>query len=134
MPEVRHAAPELPLEEAVVRVRVEAPSEMEDVLVHALLVGVERRYLSRSVVSEPDRRAEAKGQRASGDLQRIGRNPGSGADHGIDVHVELGVRGEPPKLLLEDLEALVRDRVRDDVVDTDLQPVEPGAIQALDAP
>ena len=54
------------------------------------------------------------------------------AHHGIDVHVKIGVLGQQLQLLVEHLQALLRNLVRHDVVDRDLQVLEAGAIQPLD--
>ena len=51
---------------------------------------------------------------------------------GVDVHVEGRVLPEVLQLPVEHPEALLRDFVRVDVVDADLQEVEPGLVQRLD--
>ena len=55
------------------------------------------------------------------------------ADHGIDVHVKVGVLGEVLQLLVEDFQALLRNIVGVHVIDGNLQPLESGAIQAFNA-
>ena len=46
------------------------------------------------------------------------------AEHRVDVDVEVGVVAQPLQLLVEQPQALLRDLVRLDVVDADLQEVE----------
>ena len=53
--------------------------------------------------------------------------------HGIDVHVEFGVFGQKQQLPVEHLEAFLRNLVGQDVVDGDLQVVQAGAVEPLDA-
>ena len=55
------------------------------------------------------------------------------AHDGIDVHVKLGVLGQQLQLLVENLQALFRNFVGVDVVYGDLEPLETGAVQALNA-
>ena len=52
----------------------------------------------------------------------------------VDVDVEVGVFGQPLQLLVEEPQALLRYVVGFDVVDADLQVVEPGLVQCLDPP
>ncbi len=53
-------------------------------------------------------------------------------DHRIDVDVEVRVLGEQFQLLIQHLQAFLRNIVRRDVVDGDLQPLQSGAVQAFD--
>src|SRR3954447_13032338 len=55
------------------------------------------------------------------------------AYHAIDIHVKLGVFGEKLELLVQHLQALLRNLVRQDIVDRDLQVFQAGAIEAPDA-
>ena len=57
----------------------------------------------------------------------------AGADDAVDVDVEARVLGQVLQLLVERLEALLRDLVGRDVVDRDLQILEPGLVEPLDA-
>ena len=42
------------------------------------------------------------------------------ADHGIDIHVEVSVVGQHLQLFVEDLQALLRNFVRIDVINRNL--------------
>src|SRR5262245_52636834 len=99
---------------------------------YRLLFLVEQTQMAGPIVNDADGCGEPELVRAVCDCQRVGRLPDPTADDGVDGHVELGIRGEPTQLLVEDLEALLRDVVRNDVVDADLKMVEPGAIEPFD--
>ena len=51
----------------------------------------------------------------------------------LTVTSNVPIFGKPLELLVQKLQALLRDIVRQDVVDADLQVIESGAIEALDA-
>ena len=72
-------------------------------------------------------------QRALADHQRVLGRVNAAADHRVDIHVKIGVFGQQLQFPVEHLQALLGDRVRHDVVDRDLQVLQPGAIQPLDA-
>ena len=55
------------------------------------------------------------------------------AQDGIDVDVKIGVLGEKLQLLVENLEAFLGDVVGLDVVDADLEKLEAGTVETLDA-
>src|SRR5580692_5506660 len=55
------------------------------------------------------------------------------ADHRVDVDVKIGVLGQNLELFVEHLKALLRNVVRLDVIDRNLQMIKPGFVQALDA-
>ena len=84
-------------------------------------------------MDDADGRGEPEAEGAAADDQRVVGVLDAAADDGVDVHVEVGVLGEELELLVEDLEALLRDFVGLEVVDGDLQVVEAGAVEALDA-
>jgi hypothetical protein len=86
-----------------------------------------------AVVSYAHSGAEPEFHCSLADDQGIFRVLHPAAHHGIDVHVELCVGGKQFKLLIEHLEALLRDLVGIDVVDADLQVIQSGTVQALDA-
>jgi hypothetical protein len=65
--------------------------------------------------------------------RRVLRIPYAAADHRIDVDVKLGVLGQQAQLAVQHLQALLRNVVRHHVVDGDLQMLEAGAVEALDA-
>src|SRR4051812_11543817 len=67
------------------------------------------------------------------DDQRVFRIASAGTDHGIDVHVEVGVFLQELQLLVEDFEAFHGDFVGLHVVDGYLQVVEAGSVERLDA-
>ena len=107
--------------------------QVRDLRVHGALSGVEGLQRSRAVMNQADRCTETELQRPPGDHQRVRRLSNSGTEHGVDVDVELRVLGQVLELLIQDLQALVRDLVGDHVVDADLQPVEPCAVEPSDA-
>src|SRR4051812_38442693 len=84
-------------------------------------------------MDDADRGSESQLQRPPADLQRILRVVDAAAHNRIDVHVELGALGEQLQLLIEYLQALLRDLVRHHVVDGYLQVVQPGVVEPLDA-
>src|SRR5271165_2319467 len=55
------------------------------------------------------------------------------ANHRVDIYVEVGVFGQQLQLLVEHLQRLLGNVVGHDIVDTDLEVIEAGAIQPLDA-
>ncbi len=76
---------------------------------------------------------EAQLPRAARHRQRVLRIFHAAAQHGIDVHLKHGVLGQQLQFLIEHLEALFGDFVGHRVVDADLQILEPGAVQPLNA-
>ena len=66
------------------------------------------------------------------DDQRVVGIAEAAAHHRVDVDVKLGVLGQHLELLVEHLQALLRDVVGIQVVDGDLHVVEAGAVKALD--
>ena len=61
--------------------------------------------------------------------ERIFRVLNPGAEDRVDRHAELGVLGEPDEFSIEHFQALLRDGIGDDVVNADLQVIEPGPVQ-----
>ena len=84
-------------------------------------------------MNDADGRAEAKLQRAPADGQRVLRIVDATTDHGINVHVKVGVLGQHLQLLVQNLQAFLRDVIRIDVINRNLQPFEAGFVEALDA-
>ncbi len=82
-------------------------------------------------MNDSDGGGETQAQRALADGERVLRIADAAADHRIDIHVEVGMLGEQLQLLVQHLQALLRDLVRSNVVDRNLQPFQPGAVQAL---
>ncbi len=84
-------------------------------------------------MNDADGRGESQAERAFADGERVLRIADAAADHGVDVHVKVGVGGQVLELLVEDFEAFLGNVVGGDVIDGNLQPFEAGAVQALDA-
>ena len=84
-------------------------------------------------MDDADGRREAELRGALVDRPRVFRVLDATADDRVDVDVEVGVFGQPLQLLVEEAQALLRYFVGFDVVDADLQVVEPGLVQRLDA-
>src|SRR5580692_9575454 len=63
---------------------------------------VQRLYLAAAVVNNSDRRTEAECDSALANGQRVLRVRNSASDHGVDVHMKLGVLGQQLQLLIED--------------------------------
>ena len=103
------------------------------VVEHRALVRAERLEEAGAVVDDADRGGEAELRGAVVDRARVFRVLDAAADHRVDVDVEVGVFGQPLQLLVEQPQALLRDFVRLDVVDADLEVVEPGLVERLDA-
>src|SRR6266496_4796344 len=55
------------------------------------------------------------------------------ADYRVDIHVKIGILSQHLQFFVEDFQALLRNVVRIDVVDRNLQPLKAGAVQALDS-
>src|SRR5262249_53008824 len=86
----------------------------------ALLV-LKRLQLTVAVVDDADGGSEAQFEGAAADFERVLGIADATPDHGIDVDVEQSVLRKQLQLLVEHLEALLRDFVGHDVVDRDLQ-------------
>ena len=93
-------------------------------MVNTPLLGAERLQLSFTVVDDPNRRAEAQLHRSFSDDQCVLRIVHAAAHYRIDIHVELGMFRQELQLLIKHLEALLRNLVRCDVIDRDLQPLQ----------
>ena len=89
-------------------------------MIDAALFIAKRQQLSIAVMNDSNRRAEAKLQRALANGERILRIVHSSADYGIDVHVKVGIVGQHLQLFVEDLQALLRNFVRIDVINRNL--------------
>ena len=76
---------------------------------------------------------EAEFHRALRHHDRVVRIVNAAAHHGVDVDVKFGVFGQQLQLLIQHLQALLRDVVRHDVVDRNLHVIQPGLVQPLDA-
>ena len=137
-PRVRLAVREIFLEAANARIEVlgDLP-RAADLARHAVeyrtLGLTERLQAAAAVVDDADRRREAQLARATVDRPRVLGILDAAAEHRVDVDVERGVFRHPLQLLVEQPQALLRDFVRLDVVDADLQEVEAGVVQRDDA-
>src|SRR4029453_7005257 len=133
LPRVRAAAGEVALKQAVGRARGEAARELHDLFIARSTRRIDRHDLTRFAVNQADRGAEAERLRALRYHQRILRMTDARSDHRVDVDVEWGQLGQPAELLVQHFQALVGHRIGIDVVHADLQPIEPGVVEALDA-
>src|SRR5579863_6666787 len=102
-------------------------------VVDPALFATQRLQLATSVMNDSDGGTETEFDGAFADGERILRIRNATAHHGIDIHMKFGVLGQPLQFLVENFQALLRNIVGIDVVDGNLQPLESGAIQALDA-
>ena len=68
-------------------------------------------------MNDADCRTETQRHGPLADGQRVLRIAHSAADYRIDVHMKIGVFSEQLQLLIQNLEALLRDIVRRDVID-----------------
>ena len=84
-------------------------------------------------MNDADGRGESQAERAFADGERILRIFYAAANHGVDVHVKVGVLGQVLQFLVENFEALFRNVVGGDVINRNLQPFEAGAVEAFDA-
>src|SRR5579883_2522626 len=91
-----------------------------------------RAQLAVPVVNDADGGSEAKLHRALAYRERIFRVADAAAEYGVDIDVEIGVLGQNLELFVQHLEALLRNVVGHDVIDADLQVIEPGIVEAFD--
>ena len=98
----------------------------------AFLVG-QRLQLAGTVVDDAHRGREPQIHGAVADCQGVLGIPDATSHHGIDIHVKIGVLGQKLELSVQHLQALFRNLVGRDIVDADLQVVQPRAVQAFDA-
>ena len=84
-------------------------------------------------MDDAHRGSETQFHGALADHQRILGIANTAAHHGIDIHVKIGVFGQKLELLVQHLQAFLRDVVGRNVVDADLEVVQPGTVQPLDA-
>ena len=100
-------------------------------VVDTALFFAQRLQLTAAVVNNPNGRTESECDGTLADGERVLRITNAAADHGIDVHMKVGVFGQQFELAVENFQAFLRDVVGIDVVDGDLQPLESGAVEAL---
>ena len=97
------------------------------------LFRLQRFELPATVMDDADRRSKSKLQSARSHYHGVLRIVNASANHGVDVDMEDSMLGEQLQLLIKDLQTLFRDVVRLHVVDRNLQVVEPGIIQPMNA-
>jgi hypothetical protein len=117
----------------LVESRIRALAERHDLLENFLLVGCQRLELPAMVVQHAYGAGEAQLERAPGHGQRIDGIFHAAPKHRVDVHLKLSVFRQQHQLLVQHLEAFLRDLIRHGVVDADLQVKQAGAVQAADA-
>jgi hypothetical protein len=116
-----------------IELSVAACAKRLDSQVDLALLAAQRAKLTLAIVNDADGGGKPQRNGALGYDQSIVRVANSPANHRVDVHMKVGVPGEQFQLLVEHLQALFRYFVRIHVVDTDLQVIEPGLVQCLDA-
>jgi hypothetical protein len=106
---------------------------LEESLVYFAMIAAQRLQLPAMIVQNAQRTGEAKRPRAPGNRQRIAGIANARAQHGVDRDPEFGMLLQPFQLAVQHLQALFRDFIRPRVVDADLQVIQAGAIEPLDA-
>ena len=91
----------------------------------------ERLQVAGSIVDDANRGREAELPRARVDRPRVFGVLDAAAEHRVDVDVEGGVVLQVLQLLVEHPQALLGHIVGLDVVDADLQKIEPGAVELV---
>src|SRR5581483_10630911 len=94
---------------------------------------LQRLQLSAAVMDDAYCRSEAKLESTRSDFHCVMRIVDAATDHGINVDVKERVLGQQLEFLIENLEAFLRDVVRHHVIDRDLQVIESGFVQPVDA-
>ena len=85
------------------------------------------------IVQDSHRAGKAQFQRAARHGERIIGIPHRAAQHRVDIHLENRIAREHLELAIEHLQAFLGNLVGLDVVDGNLQVVQAGAVQVLDA-
>src|SRR5262249_15862730 len=88
--------------------------------------------LSGSVMNDAKRTAESQFNRAARHGHPVFRVFYPAADHRIDTHMKFGALRQIAEIAIEHLEALLRDFIRRDVVNADLQILKPGGVELFD--
>ena len=89
--------------------------------------------LAVPIVNDAQCAGEAQGDSPAGHLQGVLGEAYAGTDDRVDVDRKVGVLGQHHQLPVQNLEAFLGDIVRVDVVDADLQMLQAGPIELLDA-
>ena len=133
LPVVRAPEREIPLEIVLLLHCVERSRQRGDLVVNAPLLRRQRYQAASTVVDQADRRRVTQFDRPLRDRQCVLGVAQAATEHGVDVDAERGMLRQHPQLRIEHLQALLRDVVRRHVVDADLQVIQPGVVEALDA-
>ena len=133
LPVVRAPEGEVPLEVVLVLHRVERRRQRRDLAVDTQLLRRERHHAAVAVVDQADRRRQTQFDRPLRDRQGVPGIAQVAAEHRVDVDAERGVLRQHLQLRVEHLQALLRRVVRRHVVDADLQVIQLGVVEALDA-
>ena len=133
LPVVRAPEREVPLKVVLVLDRVERRGERGDLPIDAQLLRRQRHQAAMSVVDQADCRRQTQFDRPLRDRQCVLGMTQVAAEHGVDVDAERGVLSQHLELRVEHLQALLRRVVGRHVVDADLQVIQPGVVEALDA-
>ena len=133
MPLIRQRPDDIALKSVVVRKRKQALSKRLDLFVNLRLQSAQRLQLTAAVVQNPDRAVEAKLASARRDLVSVVGLLNIAAENGIDGHIKMGIFGEPLQFTVEDFQALFGNFVRLNIIDTDLQVIQSGFVQILNA-
>jgi len=101
--------------------------------INIALFDIEGLELPAAVMNNSDGRGEAKRERTTADRQGVIGIANPTTDHGINVHVKVGVFRQQLQFFIQHLQAFFGDIVRHYVINTDLKMFKPGAIQPLNA-
>src|SRR5271165_1322447 len=117
------SAADVLLETIKVRKREKGGLEFPEAVVDGLLFRGQRLELTRVVVQDAYRAREAEFTRSLPHPECIFGVPDARAQHRIDGDAEFGRLGQPLQLSIQYLQRLLRDLVRQHVIDADLQVV-----------
>jgi hypothetical protein len=107
-----------------------AAIEGGDLREHRAGLGVEGQGRARGIAGQRALGIEAQGADRARDRQGLGR--GRRAEDGVDPDPEAGVLGEEAQLAAQRLVRLLADRVGCQVVEGELERVEPGSVEGPD--
>lgn len=117
----------------LVKAGVDLPAQVLDGAIDPLLRLAQGAHLAPAVVDDAERAGQAQPHGPASDHYRVFRIMDTGPDHRVDVHSELGVLGQQLELLIEHLQAFFGDIIGLDIVDADLQVLQPRPVEPLDA-
>ena len=93
----------------------------------------QRLHLPAAVMNDADGRTESQRNRALANSQRILWITDSASDDRIDIHMKVGMFGQQLQLAVQNFQTLFRNVIGIHVIDGNLQPLQPGAIQTPNA-